>query len=170
MDGFEMESRCEELSKRIIAAARDRGLTIATAESCTAGMVASRLAGVPGASSVLRGGAVTYCDDVKRDVLGVSPQVLREFSAVSEPCALAMAEGARELFGADIAVSLTGYAGPDGGTDADPVGTVYIGISDSDGTFCRRRTFPGGRNEVRALAALSALECILARCQGMDVA
>lgn len=169
LDAREVEDRGFELSARVVEGARARGLTIATAESCTAGMVCSLIADVPGASSVLRGGAVTYCDEVKRDVLGVPPRVLAEHSAVSDPCARSMAEGARRMLGADIAVSLTGYAGPGGGTEADPVGTVYIGISDPAGTHCRRWRFPGDRGAVRRMAALAALESVLARLHDMDV-
>lgn len=159
----EIVDRAQELVEKATA----RGVTVATAESCTAGMVASSIAGIPGASTVLRGGAVTYCDEVKHRVLGVPCEVLKEFTAVSEPCARAMAEGARSLFDVDIVVSLTGYAGPGGGTEDDPAGTVYIGVYDRGATRCVRCSFEGDRNEVRARATLFALDELINCCSYM---
>lgn len=145
----------------IVARARERSATVATAESCTAGMIASSIADIPGASSVLRGGMVTYCDEIKRDVLGVPAHTLHEFSAVSEQCACEMAARARDIFCSSVAVSATGYAGPGGGTHSDPAGTVYLGISDDRGTRCVRVELEGSRNEVRLRAAAVALELVL---------
>lgn len=167
MDAMTLEGRLECAARELVDRARGIGLTLATAESCTAGLVAARIADIPGASDVLRGGAVTYCDAVKRRVLGVSEDTLRLHSAVSDPCAREMAVGARVLFEADMAVSLTGYAGPGGGTLDDPAGTVYIGLADERGTTCARCSFEGSRNDVRAHAALFALQMLLKRCDDM---
>lgn len=145
----------------LVDEARRRGVTIATAESCTAGLVASALADIPGSSAVLRGGAVTYCDGVKRDVLGVHATTLDTYSAVSEQTAAEMAEGARKLFDSDLSVSLTGYAGPGGGSSADPVGTVYIAVCDRRETSVHRCSFQGERNEVRRIACETALQLLL---------
>lgn len=167
MDAMTLEGRLECAARELVDRARGIGLTLATAESCTAGLVAARIADIPGASDVLRGGAVTYCDAVKRRVLGVSEDTLRLHSAVSDPCAREMAVGARVLFEADMAVSLTGYAGPGGGTLDDPAGTVYIGLADERGVTCARCSFEGSRNSVRAHAALFALQMLLKRCDDM---
>lgn len=167
MDAMTLEGRLEYTARELVDRARGIGLTLATAESCTAGLVAARIADIPGASDVLRGGAVTYCDAVKRRVLGVSEDTLRQHSAVSDPCAREMAVGARVLFEADMAVSLTGYAGPGGGTLDDPAGTVYIGLADERGATCARCSFEGSRNDVRAHAALFALQMLLKRCDDM---
>lgn len=167
MDAMTLEGRLECAARELVDRARGIGLTLATAESCTAGLVAARIADIPGASDVLRGGAVTYCDAVKRRVLGVSEDTLRLHSAVSDPCAREMATGARRLFEADMAVSLTGYAGPGGGTLDDPAGTVYIGLADERGATCARCSFEGSRNDVRAHAALFALQMLLKRCDDM---
>lgn len=167
MDAMTLEGRLECAARELVDRARGIGLTLATAESCTAGLVAARIADIPGASDVLRGGAVTYCDAVKRRVLGVSEDTLRLHSAVSDPCAREMAVGARVLFEADMAISLTGYAGPGGGTLDDPAGTVYIGLADGRRATCARCSFEGSRNDVRAHAALFALQMLLKRCDDM---
>ena len=116
---------------------RERGWTMATAESCTGGRVAERMTALPGVSAVYRGGVVSYWTDVKRDTLGVPQELLDAHGAVSEECARAMAEGARRITGADIAVSVTGVAGPDPDERGTPVGIVYIGLATPEGTFCR---------------------------------
>ena len=156
----ELDARARALAATLVGRATAAGMMIATAESCTAGMVASYIASVPGASAVLRGGAATYCDEVKHDVLGVSEQTLAEHTAVSSETALEMVRGARRVFRADIAASLTGYAGPDGGTEADPAGTVYIAVAGPEGASCRRFSFKGTRNEVRLRAACAALKML----------
>ena len=161
LDSMTLGERAEFLAAQLVERAAGMGKTVCTAESCTAGMVASTIAGVPGASAVLRGGAVTYCDEVKRRVLGVSEATLAEYTAVSTETAGEMAHGALELFGADVAVSLTGYAGPGGGTERDPAGTVYIGVSGACERV-ERCVFTGDRNEVRLRAAVHALELLLA--------
>lgn len=117
---------------------KTRGLTFATAESCTGGQVAERITAFPGSSAVYRGGVVSYWSEVKRDALRVPWSIIQEYGAVSEPCARAMAEGARALTGADLAVSVTGVAGPDSDERGNPVGLVFIALATPEGTFCRR--------------------------------
>lgn len=156
----EVGERTAELAQLLVDTARERGATVATAESCTAGLVSAAIAGVPGASEVLAGGAVTYTERIKHRVLGVSETTLARCTAVSEACAREMAEGARELFACDCAVSVTGYAGPGGGTEQEPVGTVYLGVASAVGTHVERRRFEGDRSAVRAQACCEALRLL----------
>ena len=114
----------EELARDIVERASTRDVTVSTAESLTAGMIASTIADIPGASAVLRGGAVTYCDEIKHRVLGVDQETLDRFSAVSHQTAREMAAGSLDLYQSDIAVSATGYAGPGGGAEQAPAGTL----------------------------------------------
>lgn len=165
MDAVQVSA--DALAQGIVKKAKRAGLTVCTAESLTAGMTASLIADIPGASSVLRGGAVTYCDEIKARVLDVKPETLERYTAVSAETAREMADGARELYGADIAVSLTGYAGPDGGTEDDPAGTVYIGLASTRGTSAARHRFTGGRNEVRLKAAATALSLVLREIEAL---
>lgn len=147
------------LQAALVSALTAKHLSIAVAESCTGGMVASAITDVSGASQVLRGGFVTYTEDAKEALLGVRRESLDRFSAVSEQVAREMAEGARARLGADIGVSTTGYAGPTGGTEADPVGTVYIGISTKDGTTVTRLSLSSlrSRGYIRTIATNRAL-------------
>lgn len=154
----ELDERADELARAIVADAKEHGLTVSTAESLTAGMTASYIADIPGASDVLRGGAVTYCDEIKHRVLGVKQETLDEHTAVSHETAREMALGSRELFQTDVSVSLTGFAGPDWGTEENPAGTVYIGVATAAGVESHRCHFEGGRNDVRKAAAVQALE------------
>ena len=133
------------------------GKTCATAESCTGGGVGSALTAVPGSSEVYLGGVVSYANSVKQNVLGVSASILERKGAVSPECAAAMAEGARRLTGADIAVSTTGIAGPGGATPEKPVGLVWFGLSTASGTRTEHRIFGGDRAAVRAAAVQFAL-------------
>jgi nicotinamide-nucleotide amidase len=154
-------SRDERLIEEVVVElARSRGLTVGTAESCTGGMVAARLTNVPGSSDVFRGGVVAYANDVKEAELGVPEQVLREHGAVSSETAIAMAEGARERLGVDVAVSVTGIAGPDGGTEAKPVGLVYLAVAGPDGAQTGEFNIPGDRATIRARATLMALHLV----------
>ena len=136
---------------------KDRGETVCFAESCTGGLTASRLVGIPGASDVMKESHVTYSDAVKTRVLGVKPETLAEHTAVSAECAREMAEGARRISGADWGVSTTGYAGPDDGPDGTPAGTVYIAVAGAAGTVVKECRFRGQREFVRTLAASNAL-------------
>jgi nicotinamide-nucleotide amidase len=141
-------------------ALRDRGWHIAVAESCTAGMVLARLTDVPGSSAWVVGGIVAYDDEVKRRELGVPAGLLASHGAVSEPVARAMAEGVRTRLGADIGVSVTGIAGPTGGSEAKPVGTVVIALAGPDGTEARTFLFVGDRPMVRTQSVLAALNMV----------
>jgi nicotinamide-nucleotide amidase len=148
------------LAEAVIALAAASGLSIATAESCTGGGVAAALTDVPGASAVFRGGAVTYADDVKTALLGVEPDVLASHGAVSAETATSMATGARERFAADIAIAVTGIAGPSGGSPSKPVGTVWFAVAAPGGVTTLLRTLSGDRNGVRTRATVMALELI----------
>ena len=149
------------LAARVVAACMAQGLTVATAESCTGGLVAHLLTEVPGSSACLRGGIVAYADDVKRDTLDVPEEVLAAHGAVSAQVAVAMAEGARALLSADVAVSITGIAGPGGGTPAKPVGLTYLAISGPDGTEVERRQWAGDRAANKLASAEAALAALL---------
>jgi nicotinamide-nucleotide amidase len=144
----------------VLALLRERGLTLAAAESCTGGLVSVRLTDVPGSSDVFVGGIVAYSNDVKAAQLGVPEDVLREHGAVSAESAGAMALGARERLGADVAVSVTGVAGPDGGTEEKPVGLVFLHASGPMGEQQLRFDFPGDRATIRGRAAVAALHLV----------
>jgi len=152
----------ERIEARLVAACKAKGLTLATAESCTGGLVAGRITSVSGASSVFLGGVVSYANAVKRDVLDVPQEVLDSVGAVSAECAQAMAQGVRGRLKADVAVSVTGIAGPDGGTPAKPVGLVYFGVATSGATCSERCRFSGDRDAVRQQAVNRALELLAA--------
>ncbi|HXF97128.1 MAG TPA: CinA family nicotinamide mononucleotide deamidase-related protein [Gaiellaceae bacterium] len=139
---------------------RARGVTLAAAESCTGGLVAARLTAVPGASDVFRGGVVAYANTVKVRALGVPEEVLARQGAVSAEAAAAMAAGARERLGADVAVAVTGIAGPGGGTPEKPVGLVFVHAVGPDGQEARRLHLPGDREMVRGRAAAAALHLV----------
>jgi len=143
--------------QKLVETLRAQGLKLALAESCTGGMIAMRITAIPGVSDVFLGGVVCYADAVKRDVLGVPQEILDQHGAVSAPCAEAMAEGARKRLGADIAVSVTGIAGPGGETPDKPVGLVFIGISTASTTEAVRHVFSGDRQSIRQQAADAAL-------------
>ena len=152
----------ETLEQQVIAALKARGLTLATAESCTGGLTAKRLTDVPGASAVFLGGVVSYTNGVKERALGVPHDMLEEYGAVSEPVARAMAEGVRRLTGADIALSVTGVAGPDKDDRGHDVGTVYIALSAQNETTVQLLHLSGGRSAIRAAAADGMLRMLLA--------
>ena len=136
---------------------RGRGLTLGTAESCTGGMVAQRLTSVPGSSEVFVGAVVAYADEVKARELGVPREILERYGAVSAETAAAMAAGARERLGADLAVAVTGIAGPGGGSDEKPVGLVFLHAEGPDGSRSADFVFPGDRDSIRRRAAVTAL-------------
>ena len=170
-DSFEqISAHNEELARDIVERASARGVTVSTAESLTAGMIASTIADIPGASAVLRGGAVTYCDEIKHRVLGVEQETLDRFSAVSHQTAREMATGSLDLYQSDIAVSATGYAGPGGGTEQDPAGTFYIGWASAGCRVCALSL--RGRSVVRSCpcgrGGLGA-HCPRAQFYGIDV-
>lgn len=136
---------------------KSRGLSVATAESCTGGLVASRLTDVAGSSEYVKGGVVSYTDEVKAEVLGVSRALLAREGAVSEAVARAMAEGVRRMLDADIGVSTTGLAGPGGGTEETPIGTVFVAIAGSEGTQAEKYLFTGKRGQIKFRASQAAL-------------
>jgi nicotinamide-nucleotide amidase len=148
------------VEEHVLEAAREQGLSLVTAESCTGGLVAARLTSVPGASDVFRGGVVAYENDVKLDRLAVPEEILAEHGAVSAETAAAMAAGARELLGADVAVAVTGIAGPDGGTPGKPVGLVYLHASAPGAEQSRELLLPGDREAIRRRATAAALHLL----------
>ena len=151
------------LAARLQAACLAQGLHVATVESCTGGLVGSAITAIPGSSGYYLGGFITYADVVKRDVVGVPADVLLAHGAVSAQVAIAMADGARTRLGADVAVSVTGVAGPDGGSEAKPVGLTYIGVADANGTDVRRHLWAGDRSANQRDSAVAALELLLER-------
>ena len=162
-------SSLEEVVSRLL---QERSLTLSTAESCTGGLIAKRVTDIPGASQVFRGGVVSYTNDVKADVLGVPRATLDACGAVSEPVARAMAEGCRRLCGSDIALAVTGLAGPEGDDRGNEVGTVYIALADRRGTLCKRLScgMGRGRDRVRSAAAQNALDLLRRRLLDLPVA
>ena len=150
-----MTHLCCDVLKRL------EGKTLCTAESCTGGGIGAALTAISGSSAVYKGGIISYTNEVKHNLLGVDNTLLDEFGAVSAPVAEAMAVGARKALKADIAVSVTGLAGPGGDDFGNPVGRVYIGYADENRTLHREFTFYGDREEVRRQAAQEALKLIL---------
>ena len=155
------------LADTVVHTLKARGMTLATAESCTGGLIAQQLTAVPGASNVFGFGFVTYWEQAKSKLLGVDPAVIAQYNVVSGPVAAQMARGAREASGADLAVSVTGLAGPGGGDTVRPVGTVYIGGAMGDKVYVEKFHYVRlGRENVRARAAHAALELALRLLQG----
>lgn len=137
------------------------GKTLATAESCTGGMIGAALTAVPGASKVYKGGIISYWSEVKQQLLGVDAEDLKKLGPVSMQVAGAMADGARKALKTDVAISVTGLAGPDGDEFGRPVGTVFIGFSCCSKTVAKQFRFDGSREDVRRQAAQAALRLIL---------
>jgi nicotinamide-nucleotide amidase len=150
----------ESLESTLIRMLAERAKTLALAESCTGGMLAHRLTNVPGASAVLKCGLVTYSNEAKRDFLGVSAAALDEHGAVSEAVARLMAEGARQKCHADFALSVTGIAGPTGGSEAKPVGTVFMALADEKGTVVHRHFNPFDRETFKFVTSQQALDLL----------
>lgn len=148
-----------KLSCNVITALRGR--TLVTAESCTGGGIGAALTSVPGSSAVYKGGIISYTNEVKTEQLGVEQALLDSTGAVSAAVAEAMAIGVREKLSADVAVSVTGLAGPDGDDFGNPVGTVFVGFSDSMKTFSKEYHFTGDREEVRKQTIMAALNVVL---------
>ncbi|MDK1118724.1 MAG: CinA family protein, partial [Anaerolineae bacterium] len=136
---------------------REKGLQLATAESCTGGLIADRITNIPGSSEYFRGGVVAYAYEAKVALLGVSWDTLREYGAVSEETVIEMARGARMALGSDIAVSVSGIAGPDGGLPDKPVGTTWIGLSSTDGDMAQKFVGEGDRLQIKSSSAEAAL-------------
>ena len=157
-------SNAEELVVKLSA----KGLTCATAESCTGGGVGSAITAVAGSSAVFKGGVISYSNDVKAGVLGGSRDLLARVGAVSGEVAGQMAAGARRVIGADIAVSLTGIAGPGGGSAEKPVGLVWFGVATAARIATERRVFTGDRAAVRSAAVAHAIDLLSAAADGLE--
>ncbi len=155
-----------ELAARLQRLCVARGLTVATAESWTGGLIGHVITEEPGSSAYFLGGAVTYADAVKAAILGVPESALRAHGAVSAQVAAAMAEGARTRYGADLALAVTGIAGPDGGSEAKPVGLTYVALADAAGAQVRRFQWHGDRAANKVRSAEAALQLALDRLSG----
>ncbi len=153
------------LAERLQTACLASGLTVATAESCTGGLVAHAITTIPGASAYFLGSVVSYADAVKEDVLGVPADLIATHGAVSAQVALAMAAGSRSRLGAVLGVGITGVAGPDGGTDQKPVGLVYVAVADPDGAEVRRYLWTRDRAGNIVESAAAALGALLERAE-----
>jgi PncC family amidohydrolase len=151
------------LAERLQGICLGGGLTVSLAESCTGGLVADALTDVPGSSAYFLGGIVSYADGAKEQLLGVPAEILAAHGAVSAQVARAMAEGARVRFGSTIAASVTGIAGPDGGSDAKPVGLTYVAVADEQGVDVRRFVWAGDRHANKQASAAAVLELLLDR-------
>lgn len=150
-------------NEQIISKLAQQNITIATAESCTGGSLGKIITSVPGVSSIYGYGFITYANEAKINILGVSPKTLEEHGAVSFETALEMALGARNAAKSDIAVSVTGIAGPGGGTEEKPVGLVYIAIADKNGAEYRKLNLHGSRDEIREKTCKKVFELIKER-------
>ena len=137
------------------------GRTLSTAESLTGGGIGAAITGIPGSSVVFKGGVISYTNEIKHRILGVQQETLDTYTAVSEQTAAEMATGCARVFGTDIAVSVTGYAGPDGGEDGTPVGTIYVGICFRGDVRVERICEPGGRTLARESACQQAILMIM---------
>lgn len=158
----EMYNNINKLAREIVEECTERGLKISTAESCTGGMISAAVTAVSGSSAVIELGICSYSNRIKHEVLGVSEETLGRFSEYSIECAEEMARGAIKLSGADFAAATSGVAGPTGGTEENPVGTVYICAADGS-SVCSGKFFFGnkGRDYIRAAATEKALEMLL---------
>jgi nicotinamide-nucleotide amidase len=145
---------------------RQARATVAVAESCTGGMLGERFTSVPGSSDYFAGGFIAYSNEMKVELLGVPPETLRQFGAVSRETAEAMATGARRRAQSTYALAVTGIAGPGGGTEAKPVGTVYVAIADAAGVHALHRRFVGDRARIRIFTARMALDLLRRRIEG----
>ena len=154
------------METRIGSLLRERGSTLALAESCTGGLVSDRITNVPGSSAYFRGGIVAYAYQAKVDLLGVLWSTLQSHGAVSREVVLEMAHGANNALKSDIAVSISGVAGPDGGTESKPVGTVWLALVAADSTRAIEFHFTGDREQIKAASADAALQLLLDYLQG----
>ena len=165
-----MPASFQPTALRLAACLRERGWLCAVAESCTGGLAGASLTDIPGASLWFAGGVISYSNEVKNRLLGVDAETLRLHGAVSEPVVRQMAAGACRATGAQAAVSLSGVAGPDGGTPEKPVGTVWIGVAVNGTTSAFRHLFHGDRQSVREQAVAAAIAHLLDALQAQDVA
>ena len=158
----------EKLLKKVSTKLREKDLTIATAESCSGGLIAHSLTNISGSSDYFDRGVVSYSNKSKNELLGVSMSLIEEFGAVSEPVAKAMAEGVRKRSKTDIGISTTGIAGPTGGTEDKPVGLVFIGISNTKQTVVKRFVFDGDRIENKISTCNATLKLLLDFLDSVD--
>ena len=157
-----LQLKIRQSAETLLSRCAENHITVGTAESCTGGLIAASVTDIPGASSVFLGGIVSYDNRVNHEVLGVKEETLCEFGAVSSETAEEMALGAVRVLGTSLAVSVTGIAGPGGGTPEKPVGTVWLAVASKDGQFvCRHEQFRGSRDEIRAQTVASALDLLL---------
>ena len=139
----------------------EKKVSIATAESCTAGLLAAKITSIPGASSFFKGGIIAYQNDVKINLLGVSKSVIKEKTEVCAEVVQQMAEGVRNKFSADFSVATSGYAGPTGGSELNPIGTVFIAISSKEKTISKRFVFVGDRESIVSQSVISGAEFLV---------
>lgn len=157
-----------ELEQTVAKALTERGLTLSVAESCTGGLLSKRITDVAGASKFYKGGACTYCNEIKHKVLSVRTETLERYTAVSQQTAAEMAQGIARVYETDLGIGITGYAGPDGGEDGTPVGTIYIGLFCKGQTQVHKIVSPHGRPQARQDAADEALRMILCAMPDKD--
>ncbi len=156
-------SSCKDFAEMLLNEALKGNYKISCAESCTGGLIGGAITEISGSSEIFNGSAVTYSNEAKRDILGVDESILKNYGAVSSECALAMAKGALKIYNSDFAISVTGIAGPEGGTNDKPVGTVWFGISTrhDDKNYSFMKKFSGDRQNVRAQTIEMALKELL---------
>ncbi|MBQ4092175.1 MAG: CinA family protein [Firmicutes bacterium] len=147
-------------NREIVEKLIERGIVVATAESCTGGLISSTITDVPGSSAIFGYGMVTYSNEAKMKILGVKEDTLKQFGAVSKETAYEMAEGLKKVSSADVSISVTGIAGPGGGSEEKPVGLVYMGIATKEGIFTKKNLFNGDRDEIRKQTVHTALNLI----------
>lgn len=159
---YQFSPDLSQLCEQVISESRRRGCNLVTAESCTGGLLSAALTDISGSSDVFEAGFITYANQAKETMLGIAPSLIRAEGAVSQKVALSMAHGALEASSASVAVALTGIAGPTGGSEQKPVGTVHIAVVSSQGRVLHQGyCFSGSRQEVRTQAAVAALQMIL---------
>ena len=151
-------------NREIIEKLIEKKIVVSTAESCTGGMIASAITDVPGSSTIFGYGMVTYSNEAKRMILGVKKETLDRVGAVSEETAFEMAKGLKRVSVADVAVSVTGIAGPGGGSEQKPVGLVYMGLAKGEEIFVKKNLFSGSRDEIRRQTVNTALNFIAEKC------
>lgn len=157
MKSLDMDSMIEQAARTVVHALDQRSMTVTTVESCTGGMVSSSITSIAGSSAIFHQGFVTYCDEAKHHLVGVRKRTLRRYTAVSAQTAKEMAQGGARRSGADIGISVTGYAGPPSGSEEEEVGLVFIGCCFRGKTWVKECHFDGGRTNVRKSACLCAL-------------
>lgn len=157
-----LQLKISDLSAKLISLCEKKQLTFGTAESCTGGLISAAITGIPGASAVFWGGVVSYDNRIKNRILGVKNHTLQTFGAVSAQTAKEMARGAVKILGTTLAVSVTGIAGPGGGTPQKPVGLVYLAVATNSGQIlCRKGEFQGDRAQIRLQTVAAALDLLI---------